>query len=92
MSKNYLEIELTEEEIKDAVYWITALNTTMDIITRPLPTVINKEQAQDFYNGVCHAFADAKVLEHLWRCEISKKYNVDYAVGFDNGKLYTEDN
>ena len=90
MEKKYLEIELTEKEIQDAIYWITAMNTANEIITRPLPTVINKEQAQAFYDGICHALADAKVLEHLWRCEISKKYNVDYAIGFDNGKLYTQ--
>lgn len=92
MAKKYLdEIVLTEEEKQDAVYWITSLNSAMEIITRPLPKTVNKEQAQGFYNGICHAFADAKVLEHLWRVAISEKYNVDYAVGYDTGRLFIEE-
>jgi len=92
MGKKYLEeIKLTEEEKQDAVYWITSLNTSMDIITRPLPKTVNKEQAEAFYNGICHAFADGKVLEHLWRVAISDKYGVDYAVGYDNGVLFIEE-
>ncbi len=91
MAKKYLSIELTEEEKQDAIYWITAINNSMGIITSPLPAVITKEQAQDFYNGVCHAFADAKVLEHIWRVEISKKYGVSYQIGFDDGKLFYEE-
>ena len=92
MSKKYFdEIVLTDEEKQDAIYWITSLNTSMDIITRPLPKTITKEQAQAFYDGICHAFADGKVLEHLWRVAISDKYNVDYAVGFDNGRLFMDE-
>lgn len=91
MARNYLSIELTEEEKRDAVEWITALNNAMGIITSPLPTTFNKEKAQSFYNDVCQSFADGKVLEHLWRCNISKKYNVNYAVGYDDGVLFYEE-
>lgn len=88
MEMKYLSIELTEEEKQDAVYWLTAINNTMKLITSPLPMVINKEQAQAYYDGICQAFADAKVLEHLWRVNIAQKYDVDYAIGYDGGKLF----
>lgn len=91
MAKKYLSIELTEEEKKGAAEWINAINSAMDIITSPLPTTFDKERAQSFYNGVCQSFADGKVLEHLWRCHISKKYDVNYAIGYDDGVLYYEE-
>lgn len=91
MSKKYLSIELTEDEKNKAIEWITALNTAMNIITSPLPITYDEEKVRDFYKNICQSFGEGKVLEHLWRCEISKKYNVDYAVGFDSGVLYYEE-
>ena len=91
MSKKYLSIELTEEEKQGAIDWITTLNSAMNIITSPLPVNFTKEKAEKFYDDVCKSFAEGKVQEHLWRCNISKKYGVDYAVGFDSGVLYYEE-
>ena len=89
--KNYLSgIELTEKEKQGAVEWINILNTAMDHIRRPLPITMSEDEVRLFYEQLCSNLVKGKILEHIWRVGLVKKYNVDYAVGYDNGLLYTE--
>ena len=84
-------VELTENEKLDFIYVLTALNTVHNYIVRPLPVDMDLQKVEEYYEGLMKKQKEAKVEEHKLRCEFSKKYNIPYTFGFDDGRIIIDD-
>jgi len=84
-------VQLTETEKLDFIYVLTTLNTVHNYIVKALPVDLPMERVEDYYEGLMKKFKEAKVEEHRLRCEYSKKYNIPYDFGFDDGRILIDD-
>lgn len=84
-------VQLTENEKLDFIYVINSLNIVHDYIVRPLPVDMDLQRVEEYYEGLMKKQKEAKVQEHKLRCELSKKYGIPYAFGFDDGRILLDD-
>ena len=83
-------IRLSEVDRMNFNYVLTTLSASMEFITKPLPTDMTDEQLNDYYSAIMEQFKEAKIKEHHLRCEYSKKYDIPYDFGYDDGAILVE--
>jgi len=81
------------EELKDAMSVIINNNTVRQFLDLNAELAnMSDEEVSNYIHGVCDAIANVKLNEHLWRKNISKKYDVPYDFICRRGELLVNDN
>lgn len=79
---------VNEEELRDTFNVITNNNTIRQFMDLKKELAdLTDEEVSSYIHGVCDAIATIKLIEHNWRKNISKKYNVPYDFICRKGEL-----
>lgn len=83
---------LSENEKTDAMYIIAGLNVSLEYLRNLQDfSQFTDQQVMDYWSGICDAFIEARVNEHRWRKDLSKKYDLPYTFVSRNGDLLIDD-
>ena len=89
--KVFENVKLTEKEKLDFTYVLTLLNTSMEFCVRPIPVDEPIESVKAYYDGIFEHMKEAKVQEHIMRCQLSQKYGIPYEFSYEDGLVGIED-
>ena len=78
---------MTGDELNDMMFIMNSLNICREYLYQKLNKDMTESQVKEYFQGIIEVFLEAKINEHLWRKDISDKYNVPYTFEVVKGTI-----